>query len=394
MNLSVSIFKRLLPTALALACLPLLFSTRPALAQAAGPDEPYSGMPLCLPEAYPTSPSDCLPFGPAGQLREWAKVGLAYPPRPLPASHPPADLTHSPVFIAKINLPVTEAAPLFATLDDAVAGTNPVRSIAAGMLRYVSFVDVQRINNKPYIMLKTGEWMRASPAAYSYFQGLLFSRNPGSSFGWLVDHTRARSAPSYASPEVGEMIYRETAVPIFDKVSKDGTDWYQIGFDQWIERRYIRQVVVNPVPPKGVDNGRWIEVNLYEQTLTVYENGRLVFATMVATGGEPFYTRPGLFKIEQKKPLETMQGAFEADRSDFYYLEDVPWTMYFDQARALHGAYWRAWYGYAGTHGCVNLSIGDSAWLFQWAKEGDWVYVWDPSGKTPTDPSLYTAGGA
>ncbi|WP_298005425.1 L,D-transpeptidase, partial [Anaerolinea sp.] len=85
---------------------------------------------------------------------------------------------------------------------------------------------------------------------------------------------------------------------------------------------------------------------------------------------------------------------FEADRSDFYYLEDVPWTMYFDQARALHGAYWRAWYGFPGTHGCVNLSIGDSAWLFQWAKEGDWVYVWDPSGQTPTDPSLYTQGGA
>jgi hypothetical protein len=36
-----------------------------------------------------------------------------------------------------------------------------------------------------------------------------------------------------------------------------------------------------------------------------------------------------------------MQGAFEADRSDFYYLEDVPWTMYYDQARAIHTAYWR-----------------------------------------------------
>ncbi len=89
-----------------------------------------------------------------------------------------------------------------------------------------------------------------------------------------------------------------------------------------------------------------------------------------------------------------MTGAFDADKLDYYYLEDVPWTMYFDQARALHGAYWRAWYGFPGTHGCVNLSIGDSAWLFQWANEGDPVYVWDPSGKTPTDPKLYTAGGA
>jgi hypothetical protein len=31
----------------------------------------------------------------------------------------------------------------------------------------------------------------------------------------------------------------------------------------------------------------------------------------------------------------------------------------------------------------VNFSLGDAAWLFQWAKEGDWVYVWDASGIRP-----------
>ncbi len=89
-----------------------------------------------------------------------------------------------------------------------------------------------------------------------------------------------------------------------------------------------------------------------------------------------------------------MRGAFEADRSDFYYLESVPWTMYYDQARALHGAYWRTRYGFPQSHGCVNLSPGDAHWLFNWAKEGDWVHVWDPSGKTPTDPKYYSDGGA
>ena len=41
-----------------------------------------------------------------------------------------------------------------------------------------------------------------------------------------------------------------------------------------------------------------------------------------------------------------------------------------------------------------DMSIGDSHWLFNWANEGDPVYVWDPSGQTPTDPKLYTQGGA
>jgi lipoprotein-anchoring transpeptidase ErfK/SrfK len=68
--------------------------------------------------------------------------------------------------------------------------------------------------------------------------------------------------------------------------------------------------------------------------------------------------------------------------------------MYFDQARALHGAYWHNSFGYKQSHGCVNLSPADSQWLYMWGDVGDWVYVWDPSGETPTDPSLYGAGGA
>ncbi len=87
-----------------------------------------------------------------------------------------------------------------------------------------------------------------------------------------------------------------------------------------------------------------------------------------------------------------MRGAFEADRSDFYYLQEVPWTMYYDEACALHGAYWRTRFGFPQSHGCVNLAPGDAHWLYNWAKVGDWVYVWDPSGKTPTDPAAYSAG--
>jgi hypothetical protein len=43
--------------------------------------------------------------------------------------------------------------------------------------------------------------------------------------------------------------------------------------------------------------GRWIDVDLAEQTLAVYDNYQLVFATVIATGLEPFWTKPGLFQI-------------------------------------------------------------------------------------------------
>ena len=350
--------------------------------------------PLCLPDAYLASPTDCLPLGPAQKITDLARLGVQIPARPLPAVRPDAALTASPVTIARINLPKEESAAVYATFEDATQGSNPTRYIDAGELRYMSYIGVDYYNDNPYIHLKSGEWMRASPIAYSFFQGLLFSRTPDHSFGWIVDTAEVRSAPGYASPLVNQPYVREDVVQIYDIQPADKTDWYLVGPDQWIERRYIRQVRINTTPPEGVTGNRWIDVNLYDQTVAVYDQGQLVFATLMASGGDPFFTRPGVHQIYEKKETETMSGSFEVDRSDYYYLEDVPWTMYFDDKRALHGAYWRAWFGYAGTHGCVNLSIGDSKWLFDWAKVGDYVHVWDPSGATPTDPAFYGAGGA
>ena len=105
--------------------------------------------------------------------------------------------------------------------------------------------------------------------------------------------------------------------------------------------------------------------------------------------------RKGMSEEEPEKlEADPMQGAFAADRSDYYYLEDVPWILYFDKSRALHGAYWHNGYGYPRSHGCVNLSPADAQWLYNWAEVGTYVHVFDPSGRTPTDAELYGEGGA
>ncbi|HEY9078041.1 MAG TPA: L,D-transpeptidase [Anaerolineaceae bacterium] len=374
----------------------LLGYTPNSLAEAAGltGSEPFAGDALCLPGVYAQNPADCQALGPSVLLTNLAKKGITMPLRPLPARSPSPELTKMSINYAKIDVEPPARAAVYSNLEDAVAGRNQQRYLPASPMLYISYIRKSYVNNKPYVQIASGEWIRGSPAAYSTFQGLLFDRTPPNSFGWIIDQTKPRVAPGYKSMETRITLYRNTQVQIFDVQTVDGTEWYQINLDQWVERRAIRQVMINIKPPEGVDNNRWIEVNLYEQTLSVYDHGQLVFATLIASGLKPFYTRPGLFKIQTKKATEKMTGSFEADRSDYYYLEDVPWTMYFDEARALHGAYWRAMFGYTQSHGCVNLSVGDARWLYDWANVGDWVYVWDPSGKTPTDPKYYTPGGA
>jgi len=352
--------------------------------------EDYFELPLCL----PGMPLDgtCLPFGPAQTVDEMRKAGFPYPLRDLPAAPPSAELNAMPVKIAKINLSEKEPALIYGSFDDAVAERNPISQIDSGSMRYISYVDIAIYDDDPYLQLSTGGWMRASPIAYTDFQGLVFYENPHNDFGWIIEQTPSSTGPSSSATQTGLIYHQKDVIQVYDSVEAEGLTWYQIAPDEWVNSMKARVVSVSTTPPEGVNKDRWIEINLLQQTLSVYEGEYLLFATLVSTGVEPFYTQPGVFEIYDKKPLETMRGSFEADRSDFYYLQDVPWTMYFDQARALHATYWHTLFGYRQSHGCVNLSPGDANWLFQWAEEGDLVWVHDPSGQTPTDAEYYGRG--
>ncbi len=355
-------------------------------------EETFEGMPICAPDIYLIPPADCLLMGPSQTLTAWAKIGLTLPLKPLPAFHPDKNYLELDQKYAKLNLPPGTQAAYYPNIESAIQGWGALSTLPIGETLYVAYENVSYYEGNPYVYNERGEWIRASPTNYSSFQGLLFDRLPENDFGWIVDLANPRREPSYTASFVNENLIRETIVQVYDQVEAEGITWYMIGLGKWVERRVIRVVSPRLSPPEGIENGRWIEINLYEQTLTVYENNRLIFATLIGSGYDPYYTQPGLFQIQEKIELETMTGAFETGKVDYYLLENVPWTMYYDGPRALHGAYWRALFGYELSHGCVNQSIADAHWLFDWAIVGDWVYVWDPSGKTPTDPAFYQAG--
>lgn len=53
--------------------------------------------------------------------------------------------------------------------------------------------------------------------------------------------------------------------------------------------------------------------------------------------------------------------------------------MYFDMYNgiALHGTYWHDRFGYKQSHGCVNMTILDAEWTFNWsAKAPNDLWVW------------------
>ena len=120
-------------------------------------------------------------------------------------------------------------------------------------------------------------------------------------------------------------------------------------------------------PPVG--NGvRWIEVNLSEQRVYAWEGDVMMNSFLASTGTWATPTVTGTFSIWNKTRIQAMSGPG-------YYLPDVPFVMYFYKDYGFHGTYWHNNFGTPMSHGCVNLTIPDSEWLYNWASYGTVVKV-------------------
>jgi LysM repeat protein len=120
--------------------------------------------------------------------------------------------------------------------------------------------------------------------------------------------------------------------------------------------------------PPSTGGTRWIDVDLSEQTVRAYEGNTVVRAMIVSTGLPQYPTPPGRFRIYAKYPSITMSGPG-------YYLTGVPHSMFFYRGYALHGTYWHSNFGRPMSHGCINLTKADAAWLYTWASVGTEVVI-------------------
>lgn len=222
-----------------------------------------------------------------------------------------------------------------------------------------------------WVEISPGRWVRAESLTddvpLSRFAGVMLPEEPlPYTPAWILVNVRPSTRPGGDPSPDNPMLLRYTLVNIYDSVEVGMWRWYQVGINQWVNQTLVAKVL--PVErPEDVDTERWISVDLYEQVAIAYEGERPVFATLVSSGLAEWPTNEGLFNIYVRYPRTLMSGAY--GQPDFYYLEEVPWTMYFDNEIALHGAYWHDGFGYRRSHGCVNLSITDAHWLYNWASE-------------------------
>lgn len=131
----------------------------------------------------------------------------------------------------------------------------------------------------------------------------------------------------------------------------------------------------------GDMQGRAVVVSLSEQALRVYENGKLVNAFLVTTGQPNLPSLPGAWWIEGKQHPTTFKSSDPKGSPNWYADTFINYAMqYHSNGYFFHDAWWRTQFGPGtnyphqdpsgdpfagrGSHGCVNMSVNDAAWLY------------------------------
>lgn len=109
---------------------------------------------------------------------------------------------------------------------------------------------------------------------------------------------------------------------------------------------------------------KWIEVDLGKQKMIAHQGNTVFLETLISSGlwGK---TVPGEFKIWYKIRSTKMEGGNKA-LGTYYYLPNVPYTMFFNNDIGIHGTYWHQNFGQPMSHGCVNTPTPMAERLFYW----------------------------
>jgi len=344
---------------------------------------------VCVPSLIWRNPELCPPYGPGTTSYRIASIHLPDQLPELPVAEIPHkeddDLVpHSYAYVKTLPLNVYRH-PM-----EAAMGLPPVRTLLSGDW-WVSVDGTVEYEGQQWYQINEDEFIPAGTLAFaspSRFQGVYLTEQPQYPFAWVNRWVQPSVVPGGAPNAAVEPLNRYQLVTLFAEERPGGELWYLVGPEQWIKQENVARVDVNPPPAEVAPGGKWIEVDLFEQTIAAYEGERMVYATLISSGRTATSTPPGLYRLWAKVWEGKMSNPDVEDGSPaWYFIEDVPWTMYFHEGYSIHAAFWHDAFGFLRSHGCVNLAPRDAQWLFTWADpfmpgDLDELYIGDSTPNT------------
>ncbi len=140
-----------------------------------------------------------------------------------------------------------------------------------------------------------------------------------------------------------------------------------LNLDQLPIETPVPKPIPTPVALDGIE-GHWIDIDLSDQMVYAWDGNELKGSFLVSTGTHLYPTVIGQYHVYAMFPYTDMDGA------DFY-LPDVPSAMFYDGDYSIHGTYWHHNFGTPMSHGCVNMSVEDAEWLYNFSEIGTLVNI-------------------
>ncbi|MBL7062834.1 MAG: L,D-transpeptidase [Anaerolineae bacterium] len=382
---------------LVILALLILLALKAEPAAAAGPYDP--GQPparavhtryVCVPSLIWRSPELCPSHGPGTTAYRIASIHLPDPLPELPVFELPHDeddddlVPHTYAHVKTLPLNVYRH-PM-----EAAMGLPPAYTMFSGDW-WISVDGIVEYGGQQWYQINEEEFIPADTLALaspSRFQGVYLTEQPQHPFAWINRWVQPSVAPQDALNGAVEGLNRYQLVTIFAEERRGDEIWYLVGSEQWVQQENVSRVDVNPPPPEVGPGEKWIAVDLFEQTIAAYEGERMVYATLISSGRTATATPPGLYRLWSKVREGRMSNPDVEDGSPtWYFIEDVPWTLYFHEGYSIHAAFWHDAFGFQRSHGCVNLAPRDALWLFNWAdpftpEDVDLAYVGEGSPTT------------
>jgi lipoprotein-anchoring transpeptidase ErfK/SrfK len=143
-----------------------------------------------------------------------------------------------------------------------------------------------------------------------------------------------------------------------------------------ISRTQLESQVLGIQENSPISELKKIFIDLTNQRIYAFEDNTLKYNFLISSG-KWGRTPTGTFRIWIKLKSTLMAGGSKA-LGTYYYLPNVPYTMYFynnqipkTRGYGIHGTYWHDNFGHPMSHGCINMKTEEVEQLFYWAHPQD-----------------------
>ena len=290
-----------------------------------------------------------------------------------PAAHVDQPLPYDYAVIVETGSPIFWRIPQKSELKTVLAGGES-KSLRERSVAHHWVAIAKRLKSHGYEMVKTvrGYYMLAEhvkPVESSQFSPVMFDDSAlgvaPSELGTAIVLTADAPVRRAKTDQVIGKAERYARFPIAQAINVEGQAQVCDANDRCVAEKDVRKFIVATPPEDVQGDAQWIHVDLRQQVLTAYEGTKPKMATLISSGRGEFSTPLGTFYVHKKFHTRTMSGGDTPE--GMYYVGQVPWTLYFWQSFAIHGAYWHDGFGHTKSHGCVNVPPIAARWLFAWA---------------------------